>query len=101
MRLHDDARQGVAHTGFPRTFRAHHVAGWIQFLRVLAKVPDVPGLILREPVERVLLEKAVNINRVHNFPARYAHDFFCAARDMKSVPQEAALLAAFVNEART
>jgi hypothetical protein len=64
MGFHDDARPRVIDAGLPGAFGADHVAVGIQFLCVLAKIPDIPGGILCKPVQCVLREQSVNIGPI-------------------------------------
>ena len=53
IRRKRDTRLGAVHAGLPGALGGHELAV-LELLRVLAEVPDVPGRVLRVPVERVL-----------------------------------------------
>src|ERR1700730_4138962 len=74
MGRHDDARLSLVDARLPRAVRVRDDTVDV-FSGVLAEVPDVAGLVLRVPVGRLLLERAILRDDVLDDGAPYAqHD---------------------------
>src|SRR5262245_34830125 len=72
MCFHNNPRLRSIHAGPPRSGSAYYLAILIEFLRILAEIPDVSALILCEIVKRILLQDAIHKNFVMDDPAGYS-----------------------------
>src|SRR5215813_12126478 len=79
-RLHDDTRQCAVDARPPGSFGADDLAV-LEFLRILAEVPDVAGLVLGEIVVRLFHHFAVDERRVVDDVAEHTIDQLGLARD--------------------
>src|SRR5262249_2949379 len=98
MRFHDNPRLRPINASPPRPLGGYHMAMPIEFLGVLSEIPDVAVAVLREIVERILLQDATHKDSVVDYPTGHSGDDYRSICNRKLISFLAQLLAPLVNK---